>query len=250
MDLKKFWEKEGNGSKWSASPLSMKVMGDLLGWIQENALDEVTILDIGSGTGRLFKNLSNMGVNADVTMVDWSEVGRKKCKEETGHEPDAWDGTTLPYEDDSFDLVVMMDLLIHIAPSQFNQVVDEAKRVSKNLLYYNITTWEGPSIYAPDAWCFTHNHHKQIVDRPVVKEWAYQTKDQSKRLTAYVVEVQEREDDLQSQFGEDAGDTGEVDSSSSDESSVSDDTEVGPDVSEVGEQSETPGSSEEGKSEK
>jgi ubiquinone/menaquinone biosynthesis C-methylase UbiE len=241
MKLSEFWNKPGPSHKWGESALSKEMMGDLIEWFKGWEEGELTVLDIGSGSGRLFNCLSEAKVNADVTMVDWSEAGRKLCLKNTGYEPDTWDGLVLPYADDSFDIVVMSDFLLHVRPKNLKVVMSEAIRVCKLIMYFNLTTWDNPK-YDKNTWCFSHNTLFQttlLEDADILWEKQYVAKNPKNTLAAYIMhlrkderveesdEVIEEEDDTSQKQREYDGDTERDDSPSSDESSVSDDSEVG-----------------------
>jgi len=233
MDLQNYWNQPGGGEKWGESKLSYKMLLDFAEWLRMIYSNEFTLLDIGSGTGRLFNTLSREGISADVQMIDFAELGRKKCFDNTGHLPETWDGKILPYGDEVFDIVVMMDLLLHVHPDQLEQLWSEAVRVSKGLLYFNITLWEQPKI-DDSTWCFSHADTIDDLYMPksIIVEKKYIPKNPKNTVFACVVtsmdvEEVEGENDISEVEREDDRDTGEVDSPSSDESSVSDDREVG-----------------------
>lgn len=239
MDLQKFWDQRQPLHRWSLpeNELHKKQMGDLVEWIRVMASDQTwpRILDIGSGSGRLFQYLSRENIEADVTMIDFVDTAIKLCEENTGHKPDKWDGEVLPYEDNSFDLVVMMDLLLHVHPDKIVQVINEAKRVSNYYVYMNTVEWDQPEI-KEDTWCFAHNFTPLFDGLLPTLHKKYEAK---KDLTAYLFRVERKEqtlmeaieeqidDDFLQVEREDEGSTDGERTSSSDESSVSDDPEVG-----------------------
>ena len=70
----------------------------------------LTILDIGCGTGQLMKEMQAYG---SVTGIDISERAVAYCKER-GLAPDVGSADALPYANNSFDTVVIMDVLEHL----------------------------------------------------------------------------------------------------------------------------------------
>ena len=239
MDLQVFWDKIEPMHKWCVpeSKLSKQMMDDLVEWIRAIFVgDEPEVLDIGCGSGRLFTALSKEGIEADVTMIDFVDAGVALCEENTGHTPDMWDGETLPYEDDSFDLVVMMDFLLHVHPNQIEKVIAEVKRVGRYMVYANTTEWNQPEI-KDDTWCFAHDFTTLFDGLVGHISKSYQAK---KKLTAYMFGVERHEkelmevieeelfdDDPSEDEREDDGDREQLSTSSSYESSVPDDREVG-----------------------
>jgi len=236
MELKDFWEKPAQ-SKWLESDLNKEMMDDLVEWFSGWEGSELEVLDVGSGAGRLFTKLSEVKANVDISMVDWSEYGRNMCLENTGYKPDKWDGLTLPYNDDSFDIVVLSNFLLHVRPRHLVQIVNEVLRVARQLVYFNLTTWDDAK-YDGKSWCFSHNSVTEVLPGYATVLWdrRYTPKNPKFTISAFIVDITDAtkeevvEDDIQSQFGEDDGDSGELDSSSSDESTLPDDSEVGRDT--------------------
>ena len=239
MDLQKFWDKREPQHRWSLpeNDLSKQIMGDLVEWIRALYIgEEPRILDVGCGWGRLYAYLSKEVIESDVTMVDFTTTALHLCEEMTGHRPDLWDGKKLPYEDDSFNLVVLMELTLHIHPDHIKEVIDEAFRVSNQYVYITTLEWDQPEV-KEDTWCFAHDYMELLGDADIVMAKTYPAK---KKLSAVMMRVprvektimeaiEEQIDDdyLQEVEREDEGSTERERTSSSDESSVSDDPEVG-----------------------
>ncbi len=72
---------------------------------------ELTILDVGCGAGGLMNELSEKGV---VYGVDFSEESVKFCHERGLQNVQIGDVTSIPFEDNYFDVVVCLDVLEHI----------------------------------------------------------------------------------------------------------------------------------------
>jgi hypothetical protein len=83
---------------------------------------------------------------------------RQKCQQRTGVLPDKWDGSHLPYPDRAFDLVLSVDVLLHIPPADIGHVLAEHVRVSRQWLYI-ITVG---LVYTPikATYCFWHDYLK------------------------------------------------------------------------------------------
>jgi len=117
-------------------------------------LAPASTLEVGSGWGRLYVALRSLGLAQGVTLCDFTEHQRKRCLAFTGVEPDAWDGVTLPYEDDSFDLVLSFDVMLHVPPADLAQFVAEHVRVTRRWLYV-ATVRKGSDVA---AHCFVHEY--------------------------------------------------------------------------------------------
>lgn len=104
------------------------------------------ILDVGAGTGRLSVLLSKKG--ADVTALDLSEemlkvLSKKNRKIKTS----VGDAESLPFTENSFDIVVSAFLIVHLKEPRY--FFDEAYRVLKDgghLLVTNINQKEPPVV--------------------------------------------------------------------------------------------------------
>lgn len=78
------------------------------------------MLDIGCGSGEIGSDLAASG--RQVSGVDTLE------RDECAIEMVAYDGTTLPFDDDSFEWATIVDVLHHAKEPQ--RVLDEARRVT------------------------------------------------------------------------------------------------------------------------
>jgi 2-polyprenyl-3-methyl-5-hydroxy-6-metoxy-1,4-benzoquinol methylase len=83
------------------------------------------ILDIGSGVGFVADGLMHLGY--DVTMLDVADQslipGKPSC---------IYDGVTLPYPDDAFDVALLLTVLHHIPDPE--HTIAEAKRVARRVI--------------------------------------------------------------------------------------------------------------------
>ena len=125
------------------------------------------VLEVGSGWGRLFLAITGSGVQVEYKMCDFVEKPRRMCEERTGVLPDLWDGDTLPYWPESFDLVVLFDVLLHVPPKNLKKFWREMLRVSRRFLFLasgKRGAWnQQPSPGSP-AWCFNHEYKKLVTE--------------------------------------------------------------------------------------
>lgn len=93
------------------------------------------VLDIACGDGLLLRALAQKG--ALVSGVDISEEGVRKCKEK-GLDVSVVDIATesLPFPDQTFDTVIMLDVLEHLYVPQ--ELLGEATRVSKKYIIISV----------------------------------------------------------------------------------------------------------------
>lgn len=90
-------------------------------------IDSGTVLDLGCGDGLLLSLLKDKGVKGKG--LDISENGIEKAKTK-GLDVSIYDfSNRLPFDDNTFDTVIMLDLLEHLYNPEF--LLSEARRVSK-----------------------------------------------------------------------------------------------------------------------
>lgn len=102
-------------------------------------------LDVGCGRGTFIAYLVDLGINAEG--FDFSEFAVNnlypRCPKERVRRFDAtlkW-----PYQDDSFDLVTVLDLFEHIYDVDIDFVIEEMFRVSRKFIFLQIATIGGGS---------------------------------------------------------------------------------------------------------
>jgi len=114
------------------------------------------VLDIGCGRGEVALHCARHG--AFVWSIDYAAVALELAEEALARvEEDARrritlmqaDARTLPFDDDHFDVVFMLDVVEHLTPSELDQALQEVKRVLRphgvlivhtmpNLWYYAV----------------------------------------------------------------------------------------------------------------
>ena len=122
---------------------ALKLLASRLGYAASN----LHVADIGCGTGTQSQLWSELGHHAHGLDVNASLIDiAKRRATEAGLEIsfDVVSATELPYSDDSMDVVLLPELLEHVADWQ--RCLDEAIRVLKpgGLLYLSTTNWLCP----------------------------------------------------------------------------------------------------------
>jgi ubiquinone/menaquinone biosynthesis C-methylase UbiE len=101
----------------------VQVLADFLGQLIPTG---ATVLDVGAGDGRIAREIMNR--RPDVTITGIDVLLRPECSIPVQQ----FDGSTIPFSDATFDLVMFVDVLHHtVAPVQ---LVIEAARVSRSNL--------------------------------------------------------------------------------------------------------------------
>lgn len=127
-----YWNNEGAQKNFS-TPFQMKVF-------KLHVPVDKKVLDVGCGYGRTMRMLADEGY-LNLTGAEPAEALRKRAAEEN---PDLsimeFDGRTLPFEDDSFDAVVLAAVLTSIPlDADQDRLMSEISRVlvQGGLLYVN-----------------------------------------------------------------------------------------------------------------
>ena len=139
-----------------------------------------TVLDAGTGNGALTRLMRQYGKN-ELSPV----VLEKECPDLLSKKyVEAGILTNLPYEDNSFDLVMSSDVLEHIDPSEADAVVRELVRVSRRHLFLSISLKNNGaprgeakhSLLRPRAWWHSlFQKYGAVVNEEIL--WAMQEKD-------------------------------------------------------------------------
>lgn len=107
-------------------------------------------LDVGCGTGYLVKYLRKLGI--DAYGVEISQHALDLAPDEVKPFLSKADIVNLPFEDNSFDVVITFDVLEHLERSKIKKAVKETIRVSSKYILHKIYTTE-------NIWItLTHGH--------------------------------------------------------------------------------------------
>jgi ubiquinone/menaquinone biosynthesis C-methylase UbiE len=113
-------------------------------WIAEQIIPEsnVKILELGCGTGDLWKDLQDSFNGCEITLSDFSEGMLKKSKEnlgENGFRYELIDFHNIPYPDKAFDIIISNHNLYHA--KDLDKVLSEISRVMKDDgVFYSTTS--------------------------------------------------------------------------------------------------------------
>ena len=111
-------------------------------------------LDVGCGTGNLVSILRSYGI--DAYGVEISEHALEMADKSVRPFLKAGDIVDLPYEKDTFDLVLTFDVLEHLERAKIKKAIDESIRVSRKFVMHKIFTNENLWIRAFHMQDFSH----------------------------------------------------------------------------------------------
>ncbi len=130
-----------------------------------NLRDDCKILDIGCGKGYFLYDFKKFMPNSDVYGLDISEYAVQNSKEEVKEKITLGNATSLPWEDNYFDLVISITTLHNLYAYDLEKALKEMERVGQNkylcvesyrneeektnLLYWQVTC---ESFNTPSEW--------------------------------------------------------------------------------------------------
>lgn len=125
-----YWERRA-GSYSQVPPLVE--LENLQQWMRE--IRPKSILEVGSGWGAVYQVLASIGLGHLTTLCDISPTMCQNCEQRTGVLPVLWDGITLPFEDDRFEMVVSFNVMLHVLPGRIERFISEHLRVARRYLF-------------------------------------------------------------------------------------------------------------------
>lgn len=128
-------------------------------WLKER-LDYKSVLDIGCSVGGSFPLLGGEG--QEVCGVDVSSFAVEKARELDRNVVRA-SATSLPFDDNQFDLVVSADVFEHLHEKDAAAAAQEAIRVARSYVFMKIATRED----ATEKWKELAGHPLHLTTRPL-----------------------------------------------------------------------------------
>lgn len=131
-----------------------------------------SVLDVGCGKGFLLYELTQAVPGLKVKGIDISEYAIENSKEEIKEYLEIADAVSLPFGDESFDLVISLNTLHNLQCYDLDKALSEIERVGKKNKYIvvesyrseeekvNMMCWvlTGECFFSPKEWEWWYNH--------------------------------------------------------------------------------------------
>lgn len=127
-----------------------------------------TVLDVGSGSGEVARSLQGLDPSLETTGLD------VLVRDETAIPTTVFDGENIPFPNQSFDVILLIDVLHH--SSNPTSLLAECARVAKNLViikdHYSECWWDHAVLRVMD-WVGNASHDVHLEYRYLSsKQWA------------------------------------------------------------------------------
>lgn len=139
--------------------------------IQLIPADVRSVLDAGCGNGMFLKHLQDQG-RFDCRGLERSRAAIKTGVEQLGVKITEGDLGSIPFEDNSFDMVTSMEVLEHLPLPVFTKAIREMERVSRRYVLVNVPFREKrPFNECPSCGCsFPHCYHMRTFSEQGLAE--------------------------------------------------------------------------------
>eukprot|EP01066_Platyproteum_vivax_P006106 Platyproteum_vivax@DN1932_c0_g1_i1.p1 len=152
------------GGKWTVRELVAEFM-------QHVSLKKKKILDYGCDNGILLNFFNDYGCN--LLGVDINSNSIQNGKKLWPHlDLRVTDGTTIPFENDTFDVVIAAAVLKHVRREDRPQLLKEIERVSSYLLLWDDYSDSEKDVRCGDFTFYLNNFSKDLAEKyKVIKEF-------------------------------------------------------------------------------
>lgn len=127
--------------------------------LKSHQLDDADVLEVGSGSLGIgeFWNGPFVGCDMSFPTRPLANMRPVRC---SGHQ--------LPFSDNSFDAVVVSDVMEHVPPQYRQQVVSEVLRVARKIVVFGYPC--GPAAFALDRKLYGDYHDRRLPMPPWLEE--------------------------------------------------------------------------------
>ena len=159
----------------------------IVDWATEVLPNGGRVLDAGCAHGEIAAAIAKRRPDADVVGVDIADVWVEEAQRRHGGVPNVRferaDVRDLPFEDDSFDVVICAEVLEHLPGNDWRRAVRELDRVSRDVVIVSIPddrepdgTYHVQRLTPDDVAAVTERQLKRLAEIPlqdphIVKAW-------------------------------------------------------------------------------
>ena len=116
---------------------------DTVGRFQEHfdLKDDAKLLDVGCAKGFMMHDFKRLMPQLDIKGLDISEYAMEHAKEEVRSFMEVVNAKDLPYEDNSYDLVICINTVHNLPLEECKQAIREVERVSRGKSFITMDAW-------------------------------------------------------------------------------------------------------------
>ena len=149
---------------WASAEVSASEESRIRQILRMVPADVETVLDVGCGDGRVTNRFPG---HMDIVALDFSREGLAHVKA-----PKIMSHThALPFADNSFDLVLIADVLEHLKPDEFCETLQEIKRVARTYILINSPNREKLSEARAECQTCRNTFHMNLHVRSLSPAW-------------------------------------------------------------------------------
>ena len=104
--------------------------------------DNATVLDVGCAKGFMLYDFKKLMPNITIAGIDISKYAYEHAIEEIKPFIKVGNAKSLPYPDNSFDLVISINTIDHLSLEDCKQALREIQRVTKKHAFITVNAWQ------------------------------------------------------------------------------------------------------------
>lgn len=130
-----------------------------------NLSNTVSILDVGCGKGFMLHDIKKLISGASIRGIDISEYAVENCMPDVTEYIDIGTASKLPYEDNSFDLVLAINTIHNLDNVECKKALQEIERVSNSNSFVTVDAFRtDEERKRMDAWNLTAKTYMSVSE--------------------------------------------------------------------------------------